>query len=106
MSLTNRIACFVLLGGALGGCSADLYFDRRDTVAFHAGDAVAANKVMQTIDPWPRVAANRNIAYNGQRMGAAAERYRTNKVTAPAGTGTSSVQYQPVLAMPPAASSN
>lgn len=90
------------LAALLGGCSADLYLDRRDTIAFHAGDAVAANAIMQTIDPWPRAAADRNIRYNGERMQSAAERYRTNKVTAPAGTSTSSVKYQPVLAAPPA----
>jgi hypothetical protein len=100
----NRIACLFLLAGALAGCSADLYLDRRDTIAFHAGDAVEANKIMQTIDPWPRVAANRNIAYNGERMAGAAERYRTNRVTAPTGTSTSSVKYQPVVAMPPPSS--
>jgi hypothetical protein len=98
----DRIACLVLLVGALGGCSADLYFDRRDTIAFHAGDAVAANMAMQTIDPWPKAAANRNIAYNGERMAGAAERYRTNRVTPPQGTSTSSVKYQPVVMAPPA----
>ncbi len=104
MPRIDRIACLVLIVGALGGCSADLYFDRRDTIALHAGDAVAANKVMQTIDPWPRVSANRNIAYNGERMAGAAERYRTNRVTPPTGTSTSSVKYQPVVAMPPPSS--
>jgi hypothetical protein len=48
--------------GALAGCAdADFYFDRRDTISLHAGDAVASNIIVQTVDPWPRVAANRNI---------------------------------------------
>jgi hypothetical protein len=81
----------------LGACT-DMYFDRRDAVSFRAGDAVAANKVTHMVDPWPGRAGDRNIAHDGERMTAAAERYRTNKVTPLATTGTSSVQYTPVVA--------
>jgi hypothetical protein len=76
----------------LGGCS-DYYWDRRETIAFGAGDAVERNKVAHIIDPWPRVAANRNLAYDGQRMQRAAERYRTNRTTPLAVTTTSSVPF-------------
>src|SRR3954467_3424927 len=76
----------------------DMYLDRRDTVSFGAGDAVAANKVTHMVDPWPARAGDRNIAFDGERMQAAAERYRTNKVTPLATAGTSSVQYMPVVA--------
>ena len=58
-----------------------MYLDRRDTVSFGAGDAVAVNKVTHMVDPWPARAGDRNIAHDGERMAAAAERYRTNKVT-------------------------
>lgn len=68
------------LASLLAGCS-DIYLDRRETVALSAGDAIAANKVTQMVDPWPPNSGDRNIAYNGQRMQAAVERYRTNKVT-------------------------
>jgi len=78
-----------------GGCVSDMYADRRDPVTFAAGDAVATNIATQMVDPWPAHAARRDIAYDGDRMQAAAERYRTNKVTAPVGTSTSSVQYDP-----------
>ena len=81
----------------LGACT-DMYFDRRDAVSFAAGDAVAANKMTHMVDPWPARAGDRNIPHNGERMAAAAERYRTNKVTPFAGTSTSSVQYAPVVA--------
>jgi hypothetical protein len=81
----------------LGACT-DMYLDRRDSVSFEAGDAVAANKVTHMIDPWPVYAGNRNIAFDGERMQAAAERYRTNKVTPLATAQTSSVQYAPVVA--------
>ena len=99
MSRNNlRGALFALAAAtALSGCT-DMYLDRRDTVTFGAGDAVAANKVTQMVDPWPVYAGNRNLAFDGERMQAAAERYRTNKVTPLATAQTSSVQYAPVVA--------
>ena len=72
---------------------ADMYLDRRDTVSFEAGDAVAVNKVTHMVDPWPAHASNRNIAFDGERMQSAAERYRTNKVTPLSAAGTSSVKF-------------
>ena len=80
----------------LGACT-DMYLDRRETVSFGAGDAVAANKVTHMVDPWPVRAGDRNIGHSGERMAAAAERYRTNKVTPLASASTSSVQYAPVV---------
>ncbi len=97
MSRSNRLAVLALAAPLLGACT-DMYLDRRDTVSFAAGDAVAVNKVTHMIDPWPPYAGNRNIAFDGERMQAAAERYRTNKVTPLATAATSSVQYAPVLA--------
>jgi hypothetical protein len=76
----------------------DMYLDRRDTVSFAAGDAVAANKVTHMVDPWPIPAGDRNIMHDGERMASAAERYRLNKVTPLATSQTSSVQYAPVVA--------
>jgi hypothetical protein len=70
------------LGATLGGCS-DLYFDRRDTIALSGGDAVNANAITQMVDPWPPQSGNTNIAFNGQKMQSAVERYRTNNVTQP-----------------------
>jgi hypothetical protein len=75
----------------LGGCSE--YLDRRETIALSGGNAVATNVVTHMVDPWPRESANRNIAFNGARIESAFERYRTNRVTAPRGIGTSST-YQ------------
>jgi hypothetical protein len=70
------------IGSMLGGCS-DLYTDRRDTVSLSGGDAVAANQLMQMNDPWPGHSGNTSVAFNGQRMQSAVERYRTNNVTQP-----------------------
>ncbi|HUO00831.1 MAG TPA: hypothetical protein VMU69_31935 [Bradyrhizobium sp.] len=71
-----------LAAAALAGCS-DMYFDHREGVTLGAGDAIAANEALQTIDPWPARSRNINIAEDGQRMQSAVERYRTNNVTQP-----------------------
>jgi hypothetical protein len=81
----------VLFATMLGGCS-DLYWDRRDSIAFYAGDAPASNVAIHTIDPWPPAAAKRRLSANGELMQRAAERYRTNKTTPLRPMGTSSVQ--------------
>jgi len=72
----------LVLGTTLAGCS-EVYFDRRDSVTLGSGDAAAANEVAQMIDPWPAHSGNTNLVADGQRMQAAAERYRTDKVTPP-----------------------
>ena len=91
---SNALRSFALgaLLAVLGGCSG-YYLDRRDTIALSGGNAVATNVVTQMVDPWPRESANHNIAFNGPRMEGAFERYRTNRVTAPHGIGTSAA-YQ------------
>jgi len=71
------------LGSTLAGCS-DAYWNRRDTIALSAGDAIAGNAAEQTIDPWAPGSGNRNIPFNGQLMQSAVERYRNDKVTQPA----------------------
>ena len=86
---TRAVTGAVLLASLLGGCS-DIYYDRRETVSFAANDSVATAQAVQTIDPWPPAASNRNIAYNGPRVAGAVERYRTGKIIEPQGTGTSS----------------
>ncbi len=70
------------LGVTIGGCS-QIYLDRRDAIALSAGDAIAANQAVQVIDPWPPRSGNTNIVFNGQRMQAAAERYRSNTIVQP-----------------------
>jgi hypothetical protein len=82
-----------MAGGMLGGCS-DIYYDRRDTISLATGDAVAANKTAQMVDPWPAYSVKRDIAFNGERMQTAAERYRTGRVIPPVNATTSSVAYQ------------
>lgn len=105
MSSRSRIKAAVVpalvLGAALAGCSnPDLYLDRRETVALHAGDAMASNRVTHTIDPWSRASGNREIAYNGEKMQTASERYRTGRVIPPVSAMTSSASYAQQPAQP------
>jgi hypothetical protein len=93
----RRLLAALACAAPLLGCTHQ-YVDRRDSVSFAAGDAMAANRVAQMVDPWPAEAANRNIPHNGQRMQRAVERYRTNRTTPLSTTGTSSTPYVPVLA--------
>ena len=78
----KTIAAVVVVGTAVAGCS-DMYFDRRETVSLGAGDAIAINKITQMVDPWPRNSTNNNIAFNGQRMQAAQDRYNRGRVITP-----------------------
>lgn len=87
----NAFGVFVL-ASALGGCAE--YLDRRDTISELGGNAVATNMVTHMVDPWPAESANRNIAFNGPKMQSAVERYRTNQVYSPKGTGTSGTYGQ------------
>jgi hypothetical protein len=82
-----RTVALAAMFAVLGGCSE--YLDRRDSVALSGGNAVATNIVTHTVDPWPPASANRNLAFNGQKMETAVERYRTNRVIVPRGIGTS-----------------
>ena len=91
-SKTVRILALAVLFATLAGCSE--YLDRRDTIALGGGNAVATNQITHMVDPWPRESANRDIAYNGEKMQSAIERYRTNKGIPPHGTGTSTSYQQ------------
>jgi hypothetical protein len=83
--LVAGVLTVVGIGSWLAGCSnADLYLDHRDSIALGAGDSIAANAVTQTVDPWPASSGDKNIAFNGQKMQGAVERYRTGKVIPPA----------------------
>jgi hypothetical protein len=84
---TARWSALLLMLPALAGCSE--YFAHRDGISGYGRDAVAGNQVKQMVDPWPAVAANRNIAYDGIAMRRAVERYHTGRVIAPVAAGTS-----------------
>jgi hypothetical protein len=85
-------SCALIAATMLAGCS-DLYFDRRESIQLSAGDDLYSNQVTHMMDPWPAQSANRNIAFDGQKMQSAVERYRTNKVIPPGNATTSSAGY-------------
>jgi hypothetical protein len=89
----KRLVGVAVLGATLSGCS-DIYYDRRDTIALGGGDAVATNNAIMIKDPWPRSSANRNIAFNGERVQMATDRYRQDKIKPPINVTTSSTAYQ------------
>ena len=89
---TRAFAAMALAATALTGCS-DYYWDRRDPVSLASGEAMAANRVTHMIDPWPPSSANRNIAFSGEKMQTAHERYRTGRIIPPVNATTSSVAY-------------
>lgn len=86
------LAAAIAASALLSGCS-DIYFDRRETIAPHAGDAMASNRVTHMVDPWSPASANRNIAVNGEVMQHAVERYRQGRVIPPVNATTSSAAY-------------
>lgn len=68
----------ILAGGGLIGCAE--YVDRKETIAFSAGNAVQTNIVTHVPDPWPASSRNKNFSVNGQRMQRAIENYRCGKI--------------------------
>ena len=90
---SKLLSMIVALGATLGGCY-DIYFDRRETIALGADDHIAANRVAQMVDPWPRYVGNKNIAFNGERMQGAAERYRRHEVIRPVPLTTNTYSQQ------------
>jgi hypothetical protein len=93
VAMLLNLVLLVSLGAMLAGCS-DIYFDRRDTVALGAADHLDTNRVAQMIDPWPRYVGKREIAFNGEKMQGAVERYRTGRTYPPVNVTTSSTAYQ------------
>jgi hypothetical protein len=81
------VTAAVLLGSALAGCS-DIYYDRRETVSFAAGDASASAQATQIINPWPAASADRSHTSNGAVVAGAVERYRTCQVIQPKPTAS------------------
>ena len=83
-----------ILAAMLSACS-DIYYDRRETIALGADDAIASNMVAQMIDPWPVYVGNKNLAFNGERMQSAVECYRHNpRVIVPVNPNTTAVVQQ------------
>jgi hypothetical protein len=71
MKIISLAVCAFAL--ALSGCS-NQYFERKDTVTFSAGDAVAWNSAQQIPDPTPPFSNNTRIIADGDRAARAVRR--------------------------------
>jgi hypothetical protein len=60
------------------------YAARRDTIAFHAGEAAAYNKAVHTIDPWPAASRRTDLDFDGGRAVRVIERYESGDAGAAA----------------------
>ncbi len=76
------VIVFLLAPLGLAGCAQPLFDDpvqayaqRTDKVALSAGNDVAANEAIHTIDPWPRYAYDTTIPADGARMTKAVQLY-------------------------------
>jgi hypothetical protein len=58
------------------------YAARRDTLAFHAGEAAAWNRAVHTVDPWPAASTRADIDFDGPRAVRAIERYEQGEPAA------------------------
>jgi hypothetical protein len=83
-----KIAVAALCLTGLAAC--DKYADRRDQISFGSGDAVAANKAAQIIDPWP--ASSRRVTHGmrGEQAEAALAKLRRRELAEDGGGGPSS----------------
>jgi hypothetical protein len=75
-------------GTLLAACTSDQsheYLAHSDRITRGAGDAVASNRAVHTIDPWSRPSHNTRIDMDGKRAGLAARRYQTNTGVKPKG---------------------
>src|SRR5215475_15022415 len=105
MTITTRnktpvigsMAFALLLAGA-GGASADEeYLARRDSITPGVGNAMAHNRAVHTIDPWPRYVGNDRINIDGRRIQLGMRRYQANKSIPPRGVSTSSTYVNGAL---------
>jgi len=99
--LVTRIALALLLLAGAGGASADEeYLARRDSITPGVGNAMAHNRAVHTIDPWPRYVGNDRINVDGRRIQLGMRRYQANKSIPPRGVSTSSTNFNTLSVTP------
>ena len=82
MTRSLRLAAAALaLSGLLAGCQS---LERRDTLTLQSGDAVAWNRTIHTIDPWPSASNDTVIPTSGRRIARAVEIYESGPTPQPA----------------------
>ena len=73
--LCLRLSVLAGIVATLSACQSA--FERTDRLGYAAGDAIAWNKAVHTIDPWPAASVDTAIPVSGRRVAAAIERYET-----------------------------
>lgn len=100
----RRIRSALQLGAAglaLATAACTDYRERRETIFPGAGDAVAANRAINTLDPWSPASRRTRLTHDGARMAKAIERYREGPT--PPGAGAASTTLTIAPAAPPPA---
>jgi hypothetical protein len=92
-----RIAALVAVTVLLAGCY-ESHLARRETISPHGGDAMAANRAIMTIDPWPDYAWDKRLIHDGKRLAKRADRYRDPRET----PGATTAMPIPMVAAPDA----
>lgn len=88
------IAVAVTAGMPLTACrDTNPYTSRRDTIRLGAGDAMAHNRAVHTIDPWPVHSKDTRIDMDGKRAMVGVERYQRNESIEPQGTDTTGGRF-------------
>jgi hypothetical protein len=67
-----RAAAAIAVAASTAGCE---WLARRESISCQAGDAIAWNKAVHTVDPWPAGSGNTTIPVSGRRVAAAVGRY-------------------------------
>jgi outer membrane biogenesis lipoprotein LolB len=98
--LAKICARLLLAASAAALLTACTSHERKDTLGYAAGDAVAWNRATHTIDPWPPYASNTNIPVSARRVAAAIERYEAGPEAA---SGPAPIGIVPVAPIPPGA---
>ena len=84
--------CLLVQGGGAMAWD-DQYLDRMDRISPGAGNAVAHNIAVQTINPWPWYAGNDRINIDGRRIALGHRRYQANRSVQPRSLDTSGLTF-------------
>jgi len=90
--LALRTVAILVTASLLAGCNS--YFVRREALSYQSGDAVAWNRAIHTIDPWPAASRDTTIPVSGRRVVNAIENYENAK--AAKADGPQPVVFAPV----------
>ncbi len=80
-STVSKIITSGFLAGFLSACAQ--YMNHNEGISPSAGNAVAHNRIVQMIDPWPRHAGRTHIPGSGERLLVGLDKYRENKIPPP-----------------------